>query len=94
MFNVTHMRNGEGRNSYIRCLYTFVNAFHRETDVNDMLRNECISSILTPSDEAFIMLCVMVYFREHTDCRNDIEERDVSTFQNLLVVYQCTANKW
>ena len=43
MFNVTHMRNGEGRNSYIRCLYTFVNAFHRETDVKHLLEKESIS---------------------------------------------------
>ena len=87
VFNVTHMSGIEGRDSYIHCLYTFVNAFYRETDVNNLLQNECISLILTPSDEAFIMLCVMVYFRDRTDCKNDIKERDVSTFENILIVY-------
>ena len=53
----------EDSDNYMECLYHFVHAFFREADIKHLLQSKMISEILTPSDEAFILLCIMVYFK-------------------------------
>ena len=79
VFSIKDMREDNNKENYMECLYFFVNAFYREVDVAHLMQNELISEILTPTDEAFLLLCIMVYFKDQTNCKNDIGERDVST---------------
>ena len=68
----------EDSDNYMECLYHFVHVFFREADIKHLLQSKMISAILTPSDEAFILLCIMVYFKEYTNCQNDIGDKEVS----------------
>jgi len=79
VFKVKDMREDNNKENYMECLYSFVNAFYREVDVVHLMQNKVISEILTPTDEAFLLLCIMVYFRDHTNCKDDIGDRDVSS---------------
>lgn len=80
VFLIRDMREDNNKEHYMECLYFFVNAFYREVDIVHLMQNQLISEILTPTDEAFLMLCIMVYFKDHTNCKNDIGDRDVSSF--------------
>ena len=79
VFLVKDMRENNDKENYMECLYFFVNAFYREVDVVHLMQNKVISEILTPTDEAFLLLCIMVYFRDYTNCKNDIGDREVSS---------------
>ena len=91
VFFIKDMRDTNKEN-YMGCLYSFVYAFYREVEVAHLMQHKLISEILTPTDEAFLLLCIMVYFKDHTNCKDDIGNRDVSNIKfncmlALLVIY-------
>ena len=59
-------------NEYIDYLYHFVNLFYKERIVQERSMTEKLSEMLTTSDEAFFLLCIKVYFNDHTDLENEI----------------------
>lgn len=78
VFLIKDMREENDKENYMECLYFFVNAFYREVDVVHLMQNKLISEILTPTDEAFLLLCIMVYYKDYTNCKKDIGDREVS----------------
>ena len=78
VFSIKDMREENDKENYMECLYFFVNAFYREVDVVHLMQNKLISEILTPTDEAFLLLCIMVYYKDYTNCKKDIGDREVS----------------
>ena len=72
VFLIKDMREENDKENYMECLYFFVNAFYREVDVVHLMQNKLISEILTPTDEAFLLLCIMVYYKDYTNCKKDI----------------------
>ena len=44
------------RRQPIKFLYGFVDVFYRDTTISERAKSEALSTILTPSDEAFILL--------------------------------------
>ena len=78
VFLIKDMREENDKENYMECLYFFVNAFYREVDVSHLMQNKLISEILTPTDEAFLLLCIMVYYKDYTNCKKDIGDREVS----------------
>ena len=78
VFLVKDMRENNDKENYMECLYFFVNAFYREVDVVHLMQNKLISEILMPTDEAFLFLCIMVYFKAYTNCKKDIGNQEVS----------------
>ena len=80
VFLIRDMQEDNNKEHYMECLYFFVNAFYREVDIVHLMQNQLISEILTPTDEAFLLLCIMVYFKDHTNCKDDIGDQDVSSF--------------
>ena len=78
VFEIKNMREDGDRDNYMECLYYFMNAFYKESDIKHLMRSKMISDILTPSDEAFLLLCIMVYFKEFTNCKNHIGDKEVS----------------
>ena len=78
VFLIKDMREENDKENYMECLYFFVNAFYREFDVSHLMQNKLISEILTPTDEAFLLLCIMVYYKDYTNCKKDIGDREVS----------------
>ena len=59
-------------NEYIDYLYDFVNLFYKERAVRERSMTEKLSEMLTTSDEAFVLLCIKVYFNDHTDLENEM----------------------
>ena len=86
VFFIKDMRDTNKEN-YMDCLYSFVNAFYREVEVAHLMQHKLISEILTPTDEAFLLLCIMVYFKDHTNCKDDIGNRDVSNIKFNCMLY-------
>ena len=85
VFEISNMRENEDRDNYMESLYYFVHAFYKESDIKHLIRNRMISDILTPTDEAFLLLCIMVYFKEFTNCKNHIGDKEVSLINfNIL----------
>ena len=80
VFSIKDMREDNNKENYMECLNFFVNAFYKEVYIVHLMQNKLISEILTPTDEAFLLLCIMVYFKDHTNCKDDIGDRDVSIF--------------
>ena len=80
VFLIKDMREDNDKGNYMECLYYFVNAFYREVGIVHLMQNKLISEILTHTDEVFLLLCIMVYFKDHTNCKNDIGDQDVSNF--------------
>ena len=78
VFTVKNMQEDSNKDIYIECFYFFVNAFYREVDVAHLIQYKTISEILRPTDEAFLLLCIMVYFKEYTNCKQDVGERELS----------------
>ena len=78
VFEIRNMREDADRDNYMDCLFYFMNAFYKESDIKHLMRSKMISDILTPSDEAFLLLCIMVYFKEFTNCKNHIGDKEVS----------------
>ena len=72
VFLIKDMQEENDKENYMECLYFFVNAFYREVDVVHLMQNKLISEILTPTDEAFLLLCIMVYYKDYTNCKKDI----------------------
>ena len=87
VFLIKDMQEDNSKDNYMECLYYFVNAFYREVDVIHLMQNKLISEILMPTDEAFLLLCIMVYFKDHTNCKIDIGDRDVSIFEMDCMLY-------
>ena len=80
VFLIRDMREDNNKEHYMECLYFFVNAFYREVDIVHLMQNQLISEILTPTDEVFLLLYIMVYSKDHTNCKDDIGDCDVSNF--------------
>ena len=74
VFLIKDMQEDNNKENYMDCLYFFVNAFYREVNVVHLMQNKLILEILTPTDEAFLLLCIMVYFKDHTNSKDDIED--------------------
>ena len=79
VFSIKDMQKDDNKENYMDFLYFFVNTFYREVNVAHLMQNKLISEILTPTDEAFLLLCIMVYFKDDTNCKNDIGDQDVSS---------------
>ena len=71
-FLVNGLRGRVDVDEYIDHLYKFVNLFYKEKTIQETLMSEKLSEILTTSDEAFVLLCIKVYFNNYTDLENDI----------------------
>ena len=56
------MQEPENEEQYIICLHSICNMFYKEKTLSERFLNEFISEILTPSDEAFALLCIKIYF--------------------------------
>ena len=89
VFAVKNMQEDNDKDNYIECLYFFANAFYREVDVTHLMQNRTISEILTPTDEAILLLCIMVYFKEYTICKQGIGKQEVS---NMCFFVFCISN--
>ena len=61
------MRKECNEDNYAEFLFTFTNIFFRDIVLEARLKLEHISDILTPSDEAFLLLCIKIYFNAFTD---------------------------
>ena len=48
-------------------MYGFVEIFYKNTTILELAKSEVLSTMLTPSDEAFILLLIIVYFKDNAD---------------------------
>ena len=80
VFLIKDMQEDNNKENYMECLYFFIHVFYREVDDAHLMQNELISKILTPTDEAFLLLSKIVYFKDNTNCKDDIGDQDVSNF--------------
>ena len=51
----------------MKVLLEFITVFYKEKNIIQQAKTEDISELLTPSDEAFILLLIVVYFEEYAD---------------------------
>lgn len=51
----------------MKVLIYFAPVLYKESVVLQKLKKESVSDVLTCSDEAFILLCIIVYFCEYSD---------------------------
>ena len=80
------MRNELNIDNYIQCLFTFTYAFDKEVDTLQLMQRNKISNILTPSDEAFMLLCISVYYKNFCDMKADVKEQSVSFFSTTIMI--------
>ena len=64
---IHNMKENNSEDNYIHCLSTFTHAFYKELGLIQKVKTEMISKILTLSDEAFMLLCIRVYYGNDTD---------------------------
>ena len=63
VFLIKDMQEDNNKENYMACLYFFVNTFYREVNVAHLMQHKLILEILTPMDEAFLLLCIMIYLK-------------------------------
>ena len=61
------MRKESNQDEYAQFILSFTKIFYRDIVLEERLKLEHISEILTPLDEAFLLLCIKIYFNAHTD---------------------------
>ena len=67
MLAIVKFRNADDEHDYMKILVEFSSAIYREAVIMQRIKTENISSLLTPSDEAFILLLIVVYYEEYAD---------------------------
>ena len=63
---ISELWNREDSLDYITVLYGFSDVFYKDTTILERAKSEAPSTILTPADEAFILLLIIVYFEDNT----------------------------
>ena len=51
----------------MKVLLEFITVFYKEKNIIQQAKTENILELLTPSEEAFILLLIVVYFEDHAD---------------------------
>ena len=61
----------------MKVLVYFAPVFYKESVMLQRLKNESLSDILTISDEAFILLCIVVYYCDYSNstAQEDYEDK-------------------
>ena len=65
--NVLMIDNLRKKEEYGKFLYLFASVFYKESTFTDRVATEDLSSVLTPSDKAFLLLLIVVYYEQTTD---------------------------
>lgn len=64
---ISELRNGEDSLDYIKVLYGFPSVCYKDTIILEREKSEARSTILTSSDEAFMLFLIIVYFEDKAD---------------------------
>lgn len=75
MKNINDMRNTK-ENEYIEFLYCFAHVLYKRKHIENTLKNNSLSDLLTPSDEAFLLLCAKVYYENDCDIQYNGNENN------------------
>ena len=67
LFMINDLREGTDGEEYMKVLFQFSNSLYNESELLRRAKTEDFSKLLTPSDEAFILLLIIVYFEEHAN---------------------------
>ena len=66
-FRISNLRNEDNSVDYMKVLCAFADVLYSTQIIRQKMKSEALSTILTPSDEAFILLLIIVYFEENAD---------------------------
>ena len=66
-FRISDLRNEDNSVDYMKVLCAFADVLYSTQIIRQKMKTEALSTILTPSDEAFILLLIIVYFEENAD---------------------------
>ena len=66
-FRISDLRNEDNSVDYMKVLYAFADVLYSTQVIRQKMKTEALSTILTPSDEAFILFLIIVYFEENAD---------------------------
>ena len=61
------IKNLRKNSKYGKVLFLFASVFYKESTFTHQAAAENLSSILTPSDKAFLLLLIVVYYEETSD---------------------------
>ena len=64
---INDLREGPDSKEYMEVLFEFSYSLYSESEMLRRAKTEDFSKLLTPSDEAFILLLIIVYFEEHAN---------------------------
>ena len=64
---IANLRGGTDSKDYVDILFNFSSSIYSKSEILRRAKSEVISTLLTPSDEAFILLLIIVYFEEHAN---------------------------
>ena len=67
IFMIKKLRETTDVTRYMDTLFQFSVVIYNKTAILQRAKTENISTLLTPSDEAFILLLIIVYFEKHAD---------------------------
>ena len=65
--DVLMINNLRKKKEYGKFLYIFASVFYKESTFTNQVATEDLSSVLTPSDKAFLLLLIVVYYEETKD---------------------------
>ena len=68
-FMIEKLRETVDATRYMETLSQFSVVIYNETSILQQAKTENISTLLTPSDESFILLLIIVYYEKHTDTK-------------------------
>ena len=66
-FMINDLREGTDSKEYMEVLFQFSYSLYSESEMLRRAKTEEILTLLTPSDEAFILLLIIVYFEDHAN---------------------------
>ena len=61
------MQKESNQYEYAQFLFTYTKIFNRDIVLEESFKSERILAILTPSNEAFLLLCIKSYFNAYID---------------------------